>query len=402
MKKLKNLHIQFFSSLIAGLVGACSPTKFNVESTPICTSSNESCVVIDDYTNVTQKFEVGSGKVDILFINDNSASMSAVQLKLANRFEGFIEQLDRKKIDYQIGITTTDLEKVKSNNLIPLSNGNKFLTNKDANRVSFFKTSIVRSETFSCEDFIKSSYYSYKPNFLDSDYYINNYDKYCASADERGIYTGFEVLSKNSDKMLRDDAHLNIILISNEDVRSGLYNDNNSENQYLLEENDKADNFTAMMNSKYPNKFWEFNSIIVTDQQCLDLSKQSLVDRSGNVIKDANGNSVTGASIGSEYAKLSLSASKDVDGYASPRGQVLNICSNDYASSFSNIAAKILDSSRMLTLKCKPTESPIVTDSNGSNLSVPYTWDGNNQIVFKKGSEGISLNVNYKCYSGVK
>src|SRR5690348_8387825 len=50
---------------------------------------------------------VTGGKVDILIVDDNSASMSYEQARLASRFNNFINLLDSKYIDYRIAVTTT-------------------------------------------------------------------------------------------------------------------------------------------------------------------------------------------------------------------------------------------------------------------------------------------------------
>src|SRR5690606_8968839 len=47
------------------------------------------------------------GRVDILLVDDNSGSMSAEQNLLAQRFSTFISRLSG--LDWQIGITTTDV-----------------------------------------------------------------------------------------------------------------------------------------------------------------------------------------------------------------------------------------------------------------------------------------------------
>jgi hypothetical protein len=398
MNSVLYILVYFILGAAVGIVAACSPTKFNVVTPDYCIDER-SCINEDGIARLSQSYKVGSGKVDILFVNDNSASMSAVQSKLATRFSGFIENLNSKDIDYQIGITTTDANFFRSNRLIQFDNSNYILRKSDSSKVQLFNKAIVRVETAECENFIKSSYYMYKDGFNSTDYYISNYSKYCPSNDERGIYAAYEVISSNFQSLIRDDAHLNIILISNEDVRSGLYISNS---KYALEENDKASNFISMMNNKYPSKYWQFNSIIVKDNHCSVQEQNSFYDRDGNPIKDLNGNYIVQANIGNEYAALSASASKDIDGHAVPRGQILNICSNDYSAYFSNIAAKISDSSRMLTLKCKPIEQPMITKKSGAVADIPYVWNGDTQIIFNKGSEGMELDISYKCYSGVK
>lgn len=381
-----------FTSIIA-----CSPTKFSsYDSNPqvIAIKSNSNCPEVSQGKFIcTDTFKVGSGKVDILFVDDNSASMSIIQKKIAAKFSGFIENLDLREIDYQISITTTDLAAVQKDSLVTFGNGLKILTKNDLNRVGLFNAAIARPETIDCENIIKSDFYMFGPSFNTTDQYAKDYYSKCASSDERGIYTANEVISKNSNNLIRNDAHLNIILISNEDVRSSLYS---TDARYALDLKDKAVGFTSMMSSVYPGKYWEFNSIITKDNVCATSQQLAFVDNANNPIKDASGNYVIGANIGLEYAALSASASVDVDGNLSPRGQILNICDNDYSIHFNNIAAKISESARLMPLKCVPTAAPVVVRSNNLSLSVPYQWQGD-KILFQAGSEGIPVVVSYQC-----
>jgi hypothetical protein len=401
MKSSTIVVARFLLGSAFGAVIACSPTKFSNNPTNLCTDANETCVVQEGHTSVTQEFKVGAGKVDILFVDDNSASMSTIQSKLAAKFAGFIEALDAKEIDYRIGITTTDIAKSAPGTLETFPSGQKVLTKSDVNRVALFNSAIVRSETSTCEQFIKSAYNTYGPSFNTTAYYANNYNIKCPSNDERGIYSAHSVISNNSESLIRPDAHLNVIVLSNEDVRSGLYQNSLWSSQYALANEDKATNFISMVNNKYPEKYWEFNSIITKDNACISQQQAAFTGSNGQPIKDSSGNFVIGANIGYEYAAISSSASRDVDGNLSPRGQVLNICNNDYTSNFANIAAKIADSARLLSLKCAPTEAPTVSALNGTNVNIPYTWNGGSQIIFQKGSEGIRIKVSYKCYTGV-
>lgn len=399
MKKSVTQSLLFFSSVVMGSIVACSPTKFNniVPDNFVGVSGSSSCTQLSSgvYQCDTQ-FKVGAGKVDILFINDNSASMSTVQSKMAAKFGGFIENLDSKDIDYQIAMVTTDLGMYQKNGLVSFGNGKKVLTKGDTNRVGFFNAAIARPETIACENFIKSAYYTYGADFQKTSYYSQNYYTYCASNDERGIYTGIESIVNYGSQFIRSDAHLNVILVSNEDVRSGLYN---SSSEFSLDNKDRASNFSTTMAQSFPNKYWEFNSIITKDSSCAATQTADFRDKNGNTILNSSGQPVVSANVGLEYAALSASASKDIDGNPAPRGQILSICNNDYSIYFSNIAAQIAESSRLLPLKCTPISSPTVVRVSNPSQSVPFDWQGD-KILFKKGSEGIPVKVTYQCSFG--
>lgn len=386
LKQLYYAHVFLLSAL--GSVIACSPTKFSpsVAQNADCTAG---CVVDPNGTqNWDQTHKVGTGKVDILFVNDNSASMSVIQHRLAQAFSGFISRLDTREIDYKIAMTTTDATKLSSAPLITFANNSTFLTRGDSNRVNMFNAAIVRQETVNCENMIKSYYNTYGPSFQTQGSYNTAYNNTCASSDERGILTANHVLTNNSDSFVRSDAHLNIIVLSNEDVRSG--------NTASFTAEDRASTFTSMVSSKFADKYWEFNSIIVKDAVCANQQKQEFKTASGQEIKDQYGNYVIGANPGVEYAALSSSASQDIDGNAQPRGQIISICESNYSNYFNNMAAKVADSARRFDLKCTPAQAPTVEIANNPTATVSYVWNGNH-IVFNRGSEGVQVRIKYTC-----
>ncbi|HEY8271230.1 MAG TPA: hypothetical protein VIG33_10115 [Pseudobdellovibrionaceae bacterium] len=103
-------------------------------------------------TSETFVSDASFGKIDILFIDDNSASMDPKQASLGTKFSGFVTEL--LKIDWQIGITTTDCSAGPygiCGSLLPLTGINsKILTPSVANYQTVFNNSIQRPETAGC------------------------------------------------------------------------------------------------------------------------------------------------------------------------------------------------------------------------------------------------------------
>ena len=380
-------YAQLFAFSVISTVIACSPTRFSSSVAPdsVCNTNTTVCVVNNGITSITQPYKIGAGKVDILFVNDNSASMAVIQRRMAQAFGGFIERLDLKEIDYKIAMLTTDMTKVidgsVTNPLISFGNGSSFLTKNDSNRVSHFNGAIVRQETAACESMIKSYYNTYGPGFESQQTYAAQYNAKCASSDERGILAANFIVKNNTGSFLRADAHLNMIVISNENVRSG--------QTALFETEDRWTNLTSTMNSTYPGKFWNFNSIITTNNTCAQQQ----------VAQFGVGNAI-GANIGTEYAALSASAATNADGNPAPRGKIISICESDYTTYFQDIAAKVAESARLLTLNCTPLEAPTVTLASNANATLPHQWNGGNQISFQSGTEGIAVNISYRCRVG--
>jgi len=92
------------------------------------------------------------GKIDILFIDDNSASMDPKQASLGTKFSGFATEL--KSIDWQIGITTTDCSAgpygICGSLLTMTGYNSKILNPSVPNYATVFNNSIQRPETAGC------------------------------------------------------------------------------------------------------------------------------------------------------------------------------------------------------------------------------------------------------------
>ena len=379
---------QFGLGVTLGVLIACAPTKFTPKSEINSTcGAATNCVSTSGYETYTISTTVGVGKVDILFVNDNSASMSPIQIKLQQKFAGFIQNLNARGIDYRIAMTTTDVAQVSQKKLITFGNGLSYISKADANGIVLFNSAILRNETIECESLIKSYFLTFGSNFKMAAGYQTEYAAQCPSPDTRGIFTANLVVADNADSFMRKDASLNVILISNDDVRQGQYS---SDPNFILGEKDTAASFINMMQTKYPTKYWDFNSIVVMDDSCK--SQQTLFAQ-GQQVMDQSGPAISGG-IGSEYMKLSSSPALGIDLQPRERGQRLDICQNDYAANFSAMVAQITDESRMVSLNCTSSEAPTVTPA-----SVPYNWSGD-KITFQHGSEGTPVKIIYRCYTG--
>ncbi len=117
MKTLTRLAALF---IFVGFYVACSPVKFSLDDSQC---KEDGCVVVDGKYAFDYTATAGYGKVDILIVNDNSASMSFEQARLAPRFSCFISDLDSRSIDYRIGMTTTDVSGSRAGQLVTFSDG---------------------------------------------------------------------------------------------------------------------------------------------------------------------------------------------------------------------------------------------------------------------------------------
>lgn len=231
-----------------------SPTA---EITPNALNTQEGCT----YTTVGYERliypEKISAKLDLLFVIDNSGSMSAEQTNISNNFSAFITELERNSsIFYQIGIITTDSKNRGAlvGNIISNDPSNPYYT---ANAVAQFQKDIQRPETTACED---------------SSYDINS----CPSGLESGIKNINHFLDKGYSSFFRDRSLFSVIVISDEDENSrGRRTDLASwpsqlgvvKMQAYNEPQTLIDKITLQLS---PTKKFSFNAVIAEDQACLD------------------------------------------------------------------------------------------------------------------------------------
>lgn len=73
-----------------------------------CDKGGSSFSVLSDTSNFQQSAVYVPRKLDVLFVVDNSGSMSTSQSNLANNFPSFINRFITKGYDFKLAITTTD------------------------------------------------------------------------------------------------------------------------------------------------------------------------------------------------------------------------------------------------------------------------------------------------------
>lgn len=384
------------SALISFAVGAyvgCSPVKFSLNTEP-CESTN-TCIVENGKFVFNETKTVGGGKVDVLIVNDNSASMSFEQKNLAARFSGFIQSLDNRKIDYRIAMTTTDVHVPGDNNepraingsgtrqnggLIPFSN-NLYLTPAISNRVSLFNETVVRAETLQCEQFIASWV---QTNGLQSTEtsaeYARQYKANCPSGDERGVYAASLAVSKNQSNFIRGDSHLAVIFLSDEDVRSSLYD---KVSGFQLAAQDQPANLIQTIYGKFGNnKGISVHSISVKDSSCLAQQNDQTL---GNPPVSMTRGMVKG-SIGAVYQTFA----------ARGWGKNVDICFNDYTSQLGDITAHIIEKVGSVTVQCSAPEE-LSVEFIPANNSITYTLEGKTLRFSQNLPIGSQVKLSYKC-----
>ncbi len=365
-------------SFLVGLYVGCSPVKFSLDESK-CNDLSGSCVVENGKFAFNYSATVGAGKVDILIVNDNSASMSFEQARLAPRFTNFISDLDTRLVDYRIAMTTTDVTAGRGGKLIPYKEGTYFLTKQHGDRMSLFNSTIQRPETLSCEKFIANWIRQNNGSIssINSAQYSAEYEKNCPSGDERGIYAANLVVENNPMNFIRNDAHLAIIFLSDEDERSGLYNGHG----YVLDQRDQPG--YLIQNVKSELGVEKFNSlsvhaIVVKDSTCLAQQNSQTLDNYSPTQGLVNG------SIGHKYLEITNAG----------WGKAADICSSDYTSQLGQIRSKITDQIKDIMLNCANPFDLVVTVSG---TPVNYTLQGKVLKFEQNLAVGTSVSLSYKC-----
>ena len=145
------------------------------------------------------------GKVDILFVDDNSVSMDPEQAALGNKFSSFTASLSTA--DWQVGIITTDCSNGSPFNFCGqlfdfagLPSNQYILTPLIPNFLDAFKNTIQRPETIDCRN-----------------------AGLCPSGTEEGLKSTISAFNQRNTAnagFFRNDADLAVVYLSDEDERS--------------------------------------------------------------------------------------------------------------------------------------------------------------------------------------
>ncbi|UYL09946.1 hypothetical protein B9G69_005070 [Bdellovibrio sp. SKB1291214] len=380
MKTLTRLTALAFA---VGFYVGCSPVNFGVSSADCNASTN--CVVSNNKKAYSYSVTAGAGKVDILIVNDNSASMSFEQKRLAPRFANFIQNLDASKVDYRIAITTTDVSGGKfpqGGQLISYGDGSKYITPSNSNRLALFNAAIQRTETQACENFIANYLRNNGASSINTSGYSSGYAANCPSGDERGIYSANLIVQNNPSSFIRTDAHLSIIFLSDEDERSSSAVWSNG---YPLSNLDQPSTLPKTVKSVLGDAKYNslsIHAIVVRDSSCLAQQNSQVLGDNPN--QDTRG-LVSGA-IGTAYLAFTTT---------SPAwGVSADICSSDYTGQLGTIQTSIQAKIKDILLNCSnPTD--VVVSVSGTNVA--HSINGNVLTFSQTLSPGTTVNLSYKC-----
>lgn len=298
-----------------------------------------------DSRNINANIESSSRLLDILLVVDDSGSMAADNLKLANRLKGFADDLtNRCKVNWQMCVTTTDADYFKGRPIKWVGHGSH----------------ILQEGTPDLEK-----------KFVDTIKWIGS----GWGNDEQGIKAmNLAVQDNYRSNCFRPNAALSVILISDEDERSVGGDQSLSQLQYRpLGALNQPDSFPKTVKETLgTKKKFNVNSIIVKDSWC----------RSEQNAQGAGAQSF----YGTKYEALS-----NMTG-----GGIGSICSSSYTGHLNLFANQINRTMASINMQCAPVEAPTVTiRPEQPNQTIKVM---NNQLIFTPVIQGpAEVTGSYCC-----
>jgi hypothetical protein len=298
-------------------------------------------------------YQLDAGAVDILLVVDNSCSMQPYQQELANNFDSFLTYFIEGDVDYQIGVATTTV-------IAPEPYGG--CTASDIAAVplagSLVDNMVVTADT---------------PNASQVFSDLVNVGT-CGAGMEMGLEAALQVLENPSAGLLREEAYLSVIFVSDEEDASPL-----PVNNYI--------NDMRAIKDATAREVYNASSLVVTDASRCNATQLA-----------------SGATLGSRYLDVAQQS----------EGIQVNICAEDFASIVTDLS---LNSSRLndvFFLNETPDLSTLIVslDTDDYSSEVPcdsedYPWtyeeidvagDAQPTIRFERSSlppTGAKISVEY-------
>jgi hypothetical protein len=339
-------------------------------------SCNTGDLLPSDLQDVKDEFVFkNTGKVDILWVIDSSNSMKEEHTSLGENFSSFMGQLLKSGIDFQTGVTTTDICSSKSQNMILKSENycpdsrTQDSTHHRGSLVGKEGGRVLTTSTHDIETLFKK--------------YVNVGVK--GSVFEHGLKAAEMAVTKSlngaNEDLVRSNAFLAVIIVSDEEddgIGLGMI-DAYSKINYIAKGKTSArytsKDFVARLSTlKGAGKF----SVSAITGTRLDNGKMCKSEQSAPIEE------------GTQYI-----AAAGLTG-----GIVKSICDTDWASSLELLGQDIAGQSNQIVLSKKPHLGTIVLEVNGVEMTTWTYNSGNNSIKFNASdlpSYGSEITILYKA-----
>ncbi len=303
-------------------------------------------------------------QLDIVLVLDDSNSMLADNQRLAQRLQGFVNDLTTAGFDWQMCVTVTRAQRISSSDPNLYWGASNNWTGK-----SSAPTWVINSSTPNPYNIFTSTINAIGAGNVGSD-------------DERGIKAAWwhlwngDPYYAGTSGCYRKKSGLSVIILSDEDERSvgGDQTQVYYQGEYkALEEDDLPATYVNHVKTTFGNdKRFTVNSIIVRpgDSQCMSA-------------QDSEGSK---SHFGVKYNELSQLTN----------GYVGSICDGDYSTNLRYFKDKIISSLNSIPLECVPTgnvQVSITPSMGGFNAYV----QGQNLVFDPPIPVGKTVTLNYNC-----
>ena len=356
------LSIILLSSFFIGFAVGCKTAKLTTGPEPDPVSPTATTVTINtanyDYDKHEYLFTVPiqTAKLDALFVVDDSKSMSPDQSRLGPGFNSFIYRIQASQVDYQIGFITTDMSgdgPTQNGNLLPIgrnTNNGYILRSGDTNQARKFWRTVERPEI--------------------------------GSSDERGIYAAITALNRNQHGLIRSDADLAIVIISDEDSRG----EGGTHGTPLIDGQDYGRDLVEAALRIKGNKKVTISAIIVNPDEPYGENGQDCLAQ-----QRAQGDDAT------PHYGLQYYAAADAT-----RGVIANICAASYNYHLEQMSYKLINTINSidlnsLNLRCTPDQT------GGRRITVKdmpenrYTVNGQSITFDPPLAQADQVTIEYWC-----
>lgn len=318
--------------------------SFCTDTQPVTSRAcnTQACPPVCTPQNISETVPEAASQLDILLVVDDSGSMYQDNARLASKLSGFISKLEASNIDWQMCVTSTDVDYFQGRP-IQWQGGNGHILRKNSGNLSSIFAATMK--------WIGAGF----------------------SSDEQGIKAmNLSIQDNARSNCYRANAGLSVIVISDEDERSVGGNRSVNEHQYKpLGSLNTPNSFLATVNQVFPvGKRFVVNSIIVNDSQC-------------KAQQDAQGEL---SFFGTKYKELSNLTN----------GVVESICAPDFAVSLANIHSACIRTLGSLKLSCTPKETPVINVNSTPFTS--FTIINGNEVIFNPVIPGpATITGSYCC-----
>lgn len=317
-----------------------------------------------------------NNKIDVLFVVDNSGSMSPAQTNLVNNFHSFINSFVTKGYDFQIAVTTTDAYLAGNNFYNKSASAYPGYTQTQMRALANFKGPVLTPST---------------PN-IENKFVSNATVGDVGDGDERAFSSFREALNRNP-TFHRADAFLAVIILSDEDdfsdpvrpeaswTKSGGVSDHNYVDPNLETVDSYVNYLDTLTGSTTTTKNYNVSAIGTLDSACQAQENKKYAE----------------SIIGQRYISIANKTN----------GVLGSICDTSFASSLTLIETKILELSTQFYLTRVPDPTTIVIHVNGATVNPDATngWTyqpSANSIIFHGSAippQGAQINVDFQPLS---